>query len=339
MSFCAPCLSTSLLFIWRFYRTLEAPPWYSRSLVVICSMYLGHVVYDTTAKAEGKRIASSAPEVLPLKHESRILGQWSYPVCGSRKSQTSSPWAKQHTGLDVCPRILLSCFISKNSDHHQQQQPQLTSLMSYLIAPTSLVPFLGRWPLLATQSLTARGEEGPSWNWRTFFCSIRKSPSVRNTTWKTCKLMRVLRDIRSQSTVIVARMSHWKWRETKQQPSRARSGHQISCCLVSLHFLCDILATITVHDWWYDDGVLRRRSPGSCHRQPSQYQKHKFLLGVGVISALELKEWMPLSYWHVCTRELVWSFGLHLFRILKRKLFNWTRMASYRYIYPSSSAI
>ena len=38
-----------------------------------------------------------------------------------------------------------------------------------------------------------------------------------------------------------------KWRETKQQPSRARSGHQISCCLVSLHFLCDILATIRVH--------------------------------------------------------------------------------------------
>ena len=49
-----------------------------------------------------------------------------------------------------------------------------------------------------------------------------------------------------RSTVISARMSHWKWRETKLQPSRARSGHQISCCLVSLHFLCDILAPITV---------------------------------------------------------------------------------------------
>ena len=33
-------------------------------------------------------------------------------------------------------------------------------------------------------------------------------------------------------------MSHRKWRGTKEQPSRARSGHQISCCLVSLHFLC-----------------------------------------------------------------------------------------------------
>ena len=48
------------------------------------------------------------------------------------------------------------------------------------------------------------------------------------------------------STVIGARMSHWKWRETKLQPSRVRSGHKISCCLVSLHFLCDILAPITV---------------------------------------------------------------------------------------------
>ena len=52
------------------------------------------------------------------------------------------------------------------------------------------------------------------------------------------------------NTVIVARMWHWKWRETKQQLSRARSGHQIGCCLVSLHFLCDILATITVQEYY-----------------------------------------------------------------------------------------
>ena len=42
-------------------------------------------------------------------------------------------------------------------------------------------------------------------------------------------------------TLFNIRMSHRKWRETKQQPIRARSGHQITCCLVSLHFLCDIL--------------------------------------------------------------------------------------------------
>ena len=38
------------------------------------------------------------------------------------------------------------------------------------------------------------------------------------------------------------RMSHRKWRSTKQQPSRARAGYQISCCLLSLHVLCDILS-------------------------------------------------------------------------------------------------
>ena len=38
------------------------------------------------------------------------------------------------------------------------------------------------------------------------------------------------------------RMSHRKWRETKQQPTRVRAGHQVSCCLVLLHFLCHIVS-------------------------------------------------------------------------------------------------
>ena len=37
------------------------------------------------------------------------------------------------------------------------------------------------------------------------------------------------------------RISHRKWRWIKQQPSRARSSYQLSCCLLSLRFLCDIL--------------------------------------------------------------------------------------------------
>ena len=36
-------------------------------------------------------------------------------------------------------------------------------------------------------------------------------------------------------TGVVRRMPYRKWRETKQQPSRARSGYQLSCSLVSLH--------------------------------------------------------------------------------------------------------
>ena len=48
---------------------------------------------------------------------------------------------------------------------------------------------------------------------------------------------------REHYTVNVCRMSHRIRRESKQDPSRARSGNQISCCLVSLHFLCGILTT------------------------------------------------------------------------------------------------
>ena len=67
-------------------------------------------------------------EVLTLKHESRILGQWSnstlYLVQRRAKpdlhgqtaqSLTCSIMEKPHTGLDECPRILLSCFKARNS--------------------------------------------------------------------------------------------------------------------------------------------------------------------------------------------------------------------------------
>ena len=35
-------------------------------------------------------------------------------------------------------------------------------------------------------------------------------------------------------------------KQTKQQPSRDRSGRQLSCCLVSLHFPCYILPSLPV---------------------------------------------------------------------------------------------
>ena len=56
-------------------------------------------------------------------------------------------------------------------------------------------------------------------------------------------------------------MSHRKWRETKQQPSRDSSGHQISCCLVSLHFLCDILATFTVQNSFQNGFFILQLDP------------------------------------------------------------------------------
>ena len=49
-----------------------------------------------------------------------------------------------------------------------------------------------------------------------------------------------------QPTEWLDRMSHRKWRATKHHPSRVTSSHQISCCLVSLRFLCDILSSHSV---------------------------------------------------------------------------------------------
>ena len=41
-------------------------------------------------------------------------------------------------------------------------------------------------------------------------------------------------------------MSHRKWRETKRHPNIATSGHQISCSLISLNILWDILSSHSV---------------------------------------------------------------------------------------------
>ena len=47
-------------------------------------------------------------------------------------------------------------------------------------------------------------------------------------------------------TVHADRMSRRKWSKTKQQSCTARSGHQICCCSVSLHFSWDIQQCIIV---------------------------------------------------------------------------------------------
>ena len=66
-------------------------------------------------------------------------------------------------------------------------------------------------------------------------------------TWRGSSEDEVCTEIISPITRRPVRMSHRKWREGKQQPSRARSGNQLSCCLVSLHFLCDIPSGRPVH--------------------------------------------------------------------------------------------
>ena len=47
-------------------------------------------------------------------------------------------------------------------------------------------------------------------------------------------------------TVLVLRMAHRMWKETKQQPGTAGTGNMLGCCLVSFHFLWAILSMSTV---------------------------------------------------------------------------------------------
>ena len=49
-----------------------------------------------------------------------------------------------------------------------------------------------------------------------------------------------------ESTVLVLRMVHRKWKETKQQPSMLPGLAVPGCCLVSVHILWAILSTSTV---------------------------------------------------------------------------------------------
>ena len=109
----------------------------------------------------------------------------------------------------------------------------------------------------------------------------------------------------SFSTVIIARMSRRKWREIKQQPSRARSGKQISCCLVSLYIL--------------SKGPVYYMSANVGHflMTPSPF-------------CLDIIYGSPLE-WSLCTRRVGWkgrNLGAHsreapLRRAVDRTLYNW----------------
>ena len=125
----------------------------------------------------------------------------------------------------------------------------------------------------------------------TFFDSLTPSPSLS-----------------AKSPGPVDRMSHRKRRETKQEPGRARSGNQISCCLVSLHILSTgpvyyMIICLQIWDisWW---------------------PPLPFCLDIIYGSPLE---------WSLCTRRVGWkgrNLGAHsreapLRRAVDRTLYNW----------------
>ena len=46
--------------------------------------------------------------------------------------------------------------------------------------------------------------------------------------------------------MLVLRIAHRKWNETKQEPGLAGPGNMLACYIVSFHFLWAILSTSTV---------------------------------------------------------------------------------------------
>ena len=45
-------------------------------------------------------------------------------------------------------------------------------------------------------------------------------------------------------------MTHRIWKETKQEPGTAGPGNMPGCCLVSLHFLCYMVAALYIVQWF-----------------------------------------------------------------------------------------
>ena len=61
----------------------------------------------------------------------------------------------------------------------------------------------------------------------------------------------------SPCTVLVIRMAHRIWKETKQQPGTAGPGNMLGFCFISFHFLWVILSTSTVVQAYPDNlGLL-----------------------------------------------------------------------------------
>ena len=71
---------------------------------------------------------------------------------------------------------------------------------------------------------------------------MSKNPKILQTSYRVEDI-----SFEQPCTVLVLRMSHRKWKETKQLPGTAESGNMLGCCLVSFHFLWAILSTSTVY--------------------------------------------------------------------------------------------
>ena len=102
----------------------------------LLSLLQGRKWFSGCMGREREREGGGGADILALKHESRILGQWSNPeywfkevpsqfsIGQTAQSLTCSTMEKPHTGLDDCPRILLSCFRARNSGKEEGFLPR-----------------------------------------------------------------------------------------------------------------------------------------------------------------------------------------------------------------------
>ena len=108
--------------------------------------------------------------------------------------------------------------------------------------------------------------------------------------------LKVLTCYASLCTECLDRMSHRKWRATKQHPHRAIPGHQISCCLVYLHFQCNILSSHSVHTVEWCECSLR---PKWIFYQASKSEHSPFC-------------WITLAMCVIDARDISFGVSLHI---------------------------
>ena len=138
---------------------------------------------------------------------------------------------KPHTGLDECPRILLSCFRARNSAHPPsfvvlgasipEREREVSSFRSPCVTQGLLAGRVGQLDSALKRWISEWGVAS--------FRDLHFCPKSGNI-WRP-----------KMTPVCGHRMAHRKWRETKLQPGTAGPGSMLGCCLVSFHFLWAIL--------------------------------------------------------------------------------------------------
>ena len=133
------------------------------------------------------------------------------------------------------------------------EDPHFPPFLSFAFLPSSSVERLkivvrrlpgGPRSPLPVLSPSFHPQTSKSASWRNFR-SLNRRQRCRNAWYFNTEEM-VAIGIVAVFTVLVLRMAHRMWKETKQEPGTAGPGNMLCCCLIYFHFLWAILSTSTV---------------------------------------------------------------------------------------------